>query len=69
MAMLFSSMKQQVDAAFSCGETLEQARKAINPDEFQKLFVGESRMRRDVFVSYVIGAVLAATFSDASTKP
>ena len=62
-------MKQQVDAAVGRGETLEQARKTIDLNEFQKAFAGESRMRRDVFVSYVMGAGLAAAFSDASAKP
>jgi glyoxylase-like metal-dependent hydrolase (beta-lactamase superfamily II) len=69
MARLFQSMKQQVDAAVARGETLEQARKVINLEEFQKAFIAESRMRRDVFVSYVMGAGLAAAFSDATGKP
>ena len=69
MTRLFAAMKQQVDAAVARGETLEQARKTIDLNEFQKAFAGESRMRRDVFVSYVMGAGLAAAFSDASAKP
>lgn len=69
MARLFGSMKQQVDAAVARGETLEQARKVINLDEFQRVFVGQSRMRRDVFGNYVMGAGLAAAYSDAKGKP
>jgi len=68
MSRLFASMQQQVEAAVVRGETLEQTRKSVNLDEFQKLFAGESRMRRNVFGNYVKGAGLAAAFSDASTK-
>jgi cyclase len=68
MARLFASMKQQVEAAVARGETLEQTRKGINLGEFQKLFVGDSRMRRDIFGSYVMGAGVAAAFSDATSK-
>jgi len=66
MTRLFASMKQQVEAAVARGETLEQARKSVNLDEFQKLFAGESRMRRNVFSNYVKGAGLAAAYSDAT---
>ncbi|HKB65390.1 MAG TPA: MBL fold metallo-hydrolase [Pyrinomonadaceae bacterium] len=66
MTRLFASMKQQVAAAVARGETLEQARKSVNLDEFQKLFAGESRMRRNVFSNYVKGAGLAAAYSDAT---
>jgi len=45
-----------------------QTRKNINLDGFQKIFVGKSRMRKDVFGSYVMGAGVAAAFSDASTN-
>ena len=68
MTRLFASMKQQVEAAVARGETLEQTRKSVNLDEFQKLFAGESRIRRNVFSNYVKGAGLAAAFIDASTK-
>lgn len=68
MARLFAAMKQQVEAAVARGETLEQTRKSVNLNEFEKLFVGDSRMRRDIFGSYVMGAGLAAAYSDASTK-
>jgi cyclase len=68
MARLFASMKQQVEAAVARGETLEQTRKGMNLDEFEKLFAGDSRMRKDIFGSYVMGAGVAAAFSDASAK-
>ncbi len=68
MSRLFASIKQQVEAAFARGETLEQVRKSVKLDEFQKLFAGESHMRNDVFRAYVVGPAVAAAFSDASAK-
>jgi glyoxylase-like metal-dependent hydrolase (beta-lactamase superfamily II) len=69
MSRLFTSMKQQVTAAVARGETLEQVRKSVNLDEFRKLFVGDSRVRRDIFDRYVLGAGLAAAYADATAKP
>ncbi|HEX6183897.1 MAG TPA: MBL fold metallo-hydrolase [Pyrinomonadaceae bacterium] len=69
MSRLFSSMSQQVTAAAARGETLEQVRKSVNLDEFRKQFVGDSRVRRDIFDSYVLGAGLAAAYADATAKP
>jgi cyclase len=68
MSRLFAYMSRQVEAGVARGETLEQLRKSVSLDEFQKLFAGESRMRKDVFGSYVVGAGLAAAFSDATAK-
>lgn len=68
MSRLFSSMKQQVSAAAARGEALEQVRKSVNLDEFRKAFVGDSRVRRDIFDSYVLGAGLAAAYADATAK-
>lgn len=69
MSRLFSSMHQQVAAAAARGETLEQVRKTVKLDEFRKQFVGDSRVRRDIFDSYVLGAGLAAAYADATAKP
>lgn len=68
MSKLFAAMKEQVDAAVARGETLEQTRKSVNLDEFQKLFAGDSRVRRLIFGNYVKGAGIAAAFTDATTK-
>ncbi|HEX8144218.1 MAG TPA: MBL fold metallo-hydrolase [Pyrinomonadaceae bacterium] len=68
MSRLFASIKQQVEAAVARGENLEQTRKGLNLEEFRKLFAGDSRMRRDIFGSYVVGPAVEAAFSDASTK-
>ncbi|MFL6337313.1 MAG: MBL fold metallo-hydrolase [Pyrinomonadaceae bacterium] len=68
MSSLFGSMKQQVGAAAARGETLEQVRKSVNLEELRKLFVGDSRVRRDIFDSYVLGAGLAAAYADATAR-
>ncbi|HEX7313417.1 MAG TPA: MBL fold metallo-hydrolase [Pyrinomonadaceae bacterium] len=69
MSRLFTSMHQQVAVAAARGETLEQVRKSVNLDEFRKSFVGDSRVRRDIFDSYVLGAGIAAAYADATAKP
>src|SRR3954468_7667054 len=68
MSRLFASMSQQVEAGVARGLTLEQLRKSVSLTEFEKLFVGDSRVRRDIFGSYVMGAGIAAAFSDATAK-
>ena len=68
MSRLFASMKQQVAAAVARGETAEQARKSVDLGELRKLFVGDSRVRRDIFDSYVLGAGLAAAYAAATAK-
>jgi glyoxylase-like metal-dependent hydrolase (beta-lactamase superfamily II) len=68
MARLFMSVKRQVEAALARKETLEQTRKSVNLDEFQKLFAGDSRMRNIIFRNYVTGPAVEAAFNDASGK-
>lgn len=68
MSGLFASMSQQVESAVARGETLEQVRKSVSLTEFEKLFVGDSRIRKDIFRSYVMGAGIGAAFADASEK-
>ena len=69
MTRLFASMRQQVEAAAARGETLEQLRKGVDLSEFRRAFAGDSRVRRDIFDSYVLGAGLAAAYADATAKP
>ncbi|MGH9942514.1 MAG: MBL fold metallo-hydrolase [Pyrinomonadaceae bacterium] len=68
MARLFASIKQQVESVVARGETLEQARKSVNLEEFQRLFAGDSRVRKEIFANYVAGAGVAAAYHDAATK-
>jgi glyoxylase-like metal-dependent hydrolase (beta-lactamase superfamily II) len=68
LANLFASIKQQAETAVARGETLEQARKSINLDEFRKQMVGESAIRKVSFNMYVAGPAVAAAYREASAK-
>jgi hypothetical protein len=65
---LFATIKDQVGAAVARGETLEQTRKSVNLDEVQKLFAGDSRMRKLIFLNYVVGAGVEAAYHDSMAK-
>lgn len=69
MASLMASVKQQAEAAVARGETLEQARKSVNLDEFRKLFAGDSAVRKTLFSNYVEYPAVEAAFNEASPKP
>ncbi|MBV9957215.1 MAG: MBL fold metallo-hydrolase [Acidobacteria bacterium] len=69
MARLFASVKEQVSAAVARGEKLEEVRRSVKLDEFQKQFAGDSHIRNDIFRIYVIGPAIAAAFNDATSKP
>jgi cyclase len=66
LAEMFASIAKQTEAAFARGETLEQARKSVNLEEFRKRLVGESQVRRVAFSMYVAGPAVAAAFREAS---
>jgi cyclase len=68
LAGLFASIKQQTDAAVARGETLEQARKSVNLDEYRKTLVGDSPVRKIAFNMYVAGPAVAAAYREATTK-
>ena len=68
MADLFASIKRQTDAVVSRGETLEQARKSVNLDEFRRQMAGDSPVRRALFNGYVVSPAVAAAYREASTK-
>ncbi|HEU4595898.1 MAG TPA: MBL fold metallo-hydrolase [Pyrinomonadaceae bacterium] len=65
---LFASVKRQADALKARGETLEQARKSVNLEEFRKAFAGDSTVRQFLFDTYVKGPSVAAAFREASAK-
>jgi glyoxylase-like metal-dependent hydrolase (beta-lactamase superfamily II) len=68
IADMFASIKGQTEAAVSRGETLEQARKSVNMDEFRKQITGDSRLRSVIFRMYVTGPAVESAFNDASAK-
>lgn len=68
LASLFTSVKQQTEAAAARGETLEQARKSVKLEDFKKQFVGDSLVRRVSFGMYVVGPAVGAAYREATTK-
>jgi cyclase len=68
LAKMFASIRQQTAAAVGRGETLEQARKSVNLEEFRKALAGESRVRKIAFNMYVAGPATAAAFREAGEK-
>jgi cyclase len=63
---LFGSIAEQVQAAVARGETMEQTRKSVNLTELQAQFAGASRMRKLIFLNYVVGGGVEAAFLDAT---
>ena len=66
---LLTSIKQQTDAAIARGETLEQARRSVNLEEYRRLIAGDSQLKSFIFSTYVADSGIAAAFSEASRKP
>ncbi len=65
---LMNSVKEQTSIAVARGETLEQARKSVNLDEYRKLFAGESKVKNTLFSNYVTGPAVMSAFGDAVIK-
>ena len=68
LGAMFASISKQTKAAVSRGETLEQTRKSVKLEEFQKQVAGESPIRRLLFSSYVAYPAVSAAFREASAK-
>jgi cyclase len=65
---LFGSVKRQTDASAARGETLEQARKSVNLEEFRKALAGDSTVRQFLFDTYVKGPSVAAAYRESAAK-
>ena len=63
---LLASLKSQVEAAVGRGETLPQARKSVNLDEFRRQFAGSSQALGFVFDNYVSSSGVTAAYHDAT---
>ena len=66
LAELFTSVKKQAADAAARGETLEEARKSINLEEFRKRFSGDSKIRKLLFQTYVAGPAVEAAFREVT---
>ena len=68
LGTMFASISRQTDAAVSRGETLEQTRKSVKLDEFQKQLAGDSPVRKLLFGNYVAYPAVGAAFREASAR-
>jgi cyclase len=68
VARMLHSIREQTEAAVRRGETLEQARRSVNLEEFRKLLAGDSPFRSFVFLNYVTQPAVAAAFRQATEK-
>ena len=62
MAELFSSVTERVKAAIAKGETLQEARKTVNLDDFRDKFAGDSQLKRFLFANYVVGPSITSAY-------
>ena len=65
---LLGSLKSQIEAAVSRGETLAQARKSVSLDEFKRQFAGTSQALGFIFDNYVASSGVSAGYRDATKK-
>jgi cyclase len=68
LVRLLASLSEQTAAAVARGETLEQARKSVNLEEFRKLIAEDSQLKSFIFSFYVAGPGVAAAYREASAK-
>jgi cyclase len=65
LSKLFATIRDQVVAGVARGETLEQVRKGMKLGELEPAFTANSRMRKLVFMNYVVGPAVDAAYLDA----
>ncbi|MBD0373182.1 MAG: MBL fold metallo-hydrolase [Pyrinomonadaceae bacterium] len=65
MIRLLDSINTQAKAAARRGETLEQARKSVQLEEFRREFAGESQLKSFIFQTYVVTPGVAAAYRQA----
>lgn len=68
MIDLLSSIKQQTEAAFARGETLEQMRQSVDLERFRKRFAGDSQHKSLIFKNYVTLPAVVAAYKQLSEK-
>ena len=68
MIELFASIDRQTRAAVAAGKTLEETRKAVDIQDFERRFSGDSRMRGLLFRNYVARPAVDAAFHEATGK-
>ena len=66
MIRMLASIGEQTEAAVARGETLDQARKSVNLEEFRRAIAGDSKVRSLLFSEYVRGPAVARAFEAAT---
>ncbi len=61
---LLRTLVDQTREAKARGETLDQARKSVNLEAFQKAFAGDSHARAFVFANYVTSSGIPAAYNE-----
>ena len=62
MAALFSAVTERVKAAIDRGETIQEARKGVNLDDFRDRFARDSQLKRFLFANYVTGPAVTSAY-------
>ena len=62
MAELFTAVTDRVKASVAKGDTLQQARKSVNLDDFRDKFAGDSQLKRFLFANYVTGPAITSAY-------
>lgn len=66
VADLLASIRDQTAAAVARGETVEQARRSVNLDDFRAAIAGDSQLRRFIFFAYVALPGVEAAYREAT---
>jgi len=66
MSRLMHSLATQAEAAVARGDSLEQARRSVDLEEFRRAICGDSKVRRKLFEVYVAQPGVARAFEQAS---
>lgn len=69
MIRMMKSINEQAEAAATRGETLDEARKSVNLEQFRRQFAGDSQLRSFIFQTYVASPGVEAAFRQAKAKP
>jgi glyoxylase-like metal-dependent hydrolase (beta-lactamase superfamily II) len=68
MSRLMHSLGRQTEAAVARGDSLEQARKSVDLEEFRRAICGESKVKKQLFEAYVAEPGVARAFEQASER-
>jgi glyoxylase-like metal-dependent hydrolase (beta-lactamase superfamily II) len=68
IARMLAAIRDGTAAAVARGETLEQARKSVDLDEYRRAIAGDSVLRRFAFDNYVVEPAIAVAYREAGPQ-